>query len=312
MAWMGGGTWFWVCKVKGLCNESTSIFSSFSPKESKPDSEKRETITEAPKPELKAVSLPQVNSPLSPFSVVYEGVPVMAFANNLVFRKSSEKAAISDPMKLALDSVAKVLADFPEKEIEVTGKFSNEERNRTESSNLGLARAAFISQQLIQRGVAANRIVNAYESGEIADLFFSRDSMKSGVSLRLLDPISTDSTNTLPALLSESRDLYFKYNSSEVLIDKELRNYISRAIQYLKQHPNRKCLITGHTDSYGNPDANMFLGQQRADQIKQYFIEFGLAATQIQTTSEGQNKPKADNSTSDGRRINRRVEIRIQ
>jgi outer membrane protein OmpA-like peptidoglycan-associated protein len=65
--------------------------------------------------------------------------------------------------------------------------------------------------------------------------------------------------------------------------------------------------IQGYTDSKGAPQANLALGQARADAVRLYLNEQGVALNRMATISYGQDNPVAPNDTRDGRAQNRRV-----
>jgi len=74
----------------------------------------------------------------------------------------------------------------------------------------------------------------------------------------------------------------------------------------------RVFVVAGYTDSVGHEDYNYELGQRRATSVAGYLIgNKGLDPTQVRVVSYGASKPVADNSTRDGRRSNRRVEILV-
>jgi outer membrane protein OmpA-like peptidoglycan-associated protein len=74
----------------------------------------------------------------------------------------------------------------------------------------------------------------------------------------------------------------------------------------------RLFVVAGHTDSIGGEDFNYALGQRRAERVAGYLVgREGVDPTQIRVVSYGPNKPVADNSTAEGRRSNRRVEILV-
>ena len=75
---------------------------------------------------------------------------------------------------------------------------------------------------------------------------------------------------------------------------------------------DRVFVIAGYTDSVGHEDYNYELGQRRATSVAGYLVgKKGLDPTQVRVVSYGAGKPVADNSTPDGRRKNRRVEILV-
>jgi len=72
----------------------------------------------------------------------------------------------------------------------------------------------------------------------------------------------------------------------------------------------RLFVVAGHTDSTGTEEYNYDLGQRRAQGVAGYLVgKEGVDPTQVRVVSYGASKPIADNSTSSGRRMNRRVEI---
>jgi outer membrane protein OmpA-like peptidoglycan-associated protein len=74
----------------------------------------------------------------------------------------------------------------------------------------------------------------------------------------------------------------------------------------------RVFVVAGYTDSVGHEDYNYELGQRRATSVAGYLVgDKGLDPTQVRVVSYGASKPVADNSTRDGRRSNRRVEILV-
>jgi len=67
--------------------------------------------------------------------------------------------------------------------------------------------------------------------------------------------------------------------------------------------------VTGHTDSTGSVAHNQELSQRRAQSVANYLRAAGTDTNRIFTLGAGQNYPVADNSTTQGRSLNRRVEI---
>jgi len=70
--------------------------------------------------------------------------------------------------------------------------------------------------------------------------------------------------------------------------------------------------VTGHTDNIGAPDYNMGLSQRRADSVKDGLAGLGVDPGLITTVAMGETDPIADNSTSEGRQMNRRVQIEVE
>jgi OOP family OmpA-OmpF porin len=78
----------------------------------------------------------------------------------------------------------------------------------------------------------------------------------------------------------------------------------------LKEHPDLKVEIQGHTDNVGKADANLKLSQARADAVKVALTkEYGVGDGQLMAKGYGDTKPAGDNKTAEGRANNRRVEL---
>jgi len=70
--------------------------------------------------------------------------------------------------------------------------------------------------------------------------------------------------------------------------------------------------IVGHTDSTGSAEYNMGLSQRRAQAVQQYFNSHGVIPERLAAEGKGEAVPRANNSTPEGRKLNRRVEIYIE
>jgi len=78
----------------------------------------------------------------------------------------------------------------------------------------------------------------------------------------------------------------------------------------LKEHPELKVEIQGHTDNVGKADANLKLSQTRAEAVKSALTsEYGANAGQLTAKGYGDTKPSGENKSAEGRANNRRVEL---
>ncbi len=80
----------------------------------------------------------------------------------------------------------------------------------------------------------------------------------------------------------------------------------------LKRYPNQKVEVAGHTDSSGARSYNVRLSQKRAEAVRKYLIDNGVAAGNLTARGYGPDSPVASNKTRDGRAKNRRVELRLK
>lgn len=78
----------------------------------------------------------------------------------------------------------------------------------------------------------------------------------------------------------------------------------------LKEHPELKLTIEGHTDNVGVAPANQTLSEKRAAAVRQYLIDnYQVDAARLQAKGLGSTKPAGSNDTPEGRQQNRRVEL---
>ncbi|BCN94174.1 hypothetical protein THMIRHAM_19590 [Thiomicrorhabdus immobilis] len=80
---------------------------------------------------------------------------------------------------------------------------------------------------------------------------------------------------------------------------------------YMNRECTCKIAITGHTDSAGSEAYNQKLSQERAQEVAGYLANHGVVTDRMIVTGAGETNPVADNSTKEGRALNRRVEVEI-
>lgn len=80
--------------------------------------------------------------------------------------------------------------------------------------------------------------------------------------------------------------------------------------ELMMHYPNNKWAIDGFTDNVGKADKNVTLSENRAQAVADYLVKKGVPAANLYVNGHGADNPIADNSTPDGRKQNRRVEIK--
>jgi OmpA-OmpF porin, OOP family len=99
----------------------------------------------------------------------------------------------------------------------------------------------------------------------------------------------------------------FDYNKAT--IKPESMGTINMIVGVLKDNPEIKFEVGGHTDSDGADAYNLKLSQQRAEAVREQLIKMGVDASRLTAKGYGETKPIADNTTPDGKANNRRVEF---
>ena len=105
-------------------------------------------------------------------------------------------------------------------------------------------------------------------------------------------------------------------NMSDVLFDTGqytlkpgAREKLAKVSGILLAYPNLQLQVEGYTDNVGGEDFNQTLSEKRADAVRDYLTSQGVAMTNISAAGYGMSDPIANNSTSQGRAENRRVQL---
>lgn len=105
-------------------------------------------------------------------------------------------------------------------------------------------------------------------------------------------------------------DISFATNSAT--IRPELRTVLDTFAESLRNNPSLLVRTIGHTDNTGSDAVNDPLSRQRAQNVRSYLIDRGVAANRIEADGRGAREPVASNNSEAGRAQNRRVEIFVR
>jgi outer membrane protein OmpA-like peptidoglycan-associated protein len=103
--------------------------------------------------------------------------------------------------------------------------------------------------------------------------------------------------------------LYINFETGKSAIKPESEKIINEIATLLKENPNLKVSIEGHTDNTGTAAGNKTLSESRAKAVLKGVTAKGIDASQMSAKGWGQEKPVADNNSEEGKAKNRRVEI---
>lgn len=105
------------------------------------------------------------------------------------------------------------------------------------------------------------------------------------------------------------RGVNFDFDKAEIRPDAAV--ILEEAVSILSGKPDVQVRIEGHTDSTG-PDAyNQGLSERRANSVRKYLEQHGIAASRLTSVGFGEAKPISTNDTREGRALNRRVELQV-
>lgn len=118
-----------------------------------------------------------------------------------------------------------------------------------------------------------------------------------------LEPIKAGKKITL-------RNIFF--NTDSYQLKSESKAELSRLIAFMKNNPELKIELSGHTDNTGNPAYNKDLSQKRAKAVYDYLITEGkITAARLKYIGYGETQPVATNDTDEGKALNRRTEMKV-
>lgn len=106
-----------------------------------------------------------------------------------------------------------------------------------------------------------------------------------------------------------AKNVLFKTGSYE--LDPKSFSALDEVVEIFKENKILKIVIEGHTDNIGTESSNQLLSENRAKAVASYLSDKGIDQSRISYIGYGMKKPIADNSTSEGRSINRRVEMKV-
>ena len=102
------------------------------------------------------------------------------------------------------------------------------------------------------------------------------------------------------------------FDTNKATIRRSSLPTLDEAVKILKEYPDVRIEIAGHTDDRGKRDHNLNLSRERAEAVKSYLSGMGIAEDRISTAGFGPDVPIDTNDTRAGRANNRRIEFRIQ
>lgn len=101
------------------------------------------------------------------------------------------------------------------------------------------------------------------------------------------------------------------FDTGKADLKPQAKNNLDQMAGIMKKYPENILAINGYTDNTGSNSVNEALSQRRAQAVKDQLVASGMPNSVISTYGRGESNPVADNSSVDGRKQNRRVEIEV-
>lgn len=103
--------------------------------------------------------------------------------------------------------------------------------------------------------------------------------------------------------------LYINFDFNKATIRPDAKPIIAQVVKLMKDNPDLKLAINGHTDNVGLHDYNVKLSQMRAAAVVSSLVAANIPSNRLTSGGFGPDQPIADNKTEKGRAKNRRVEL---
>lgn len=106
-----------------------------------------------------------------------------------------------------------------------------------------------------------------------------------------------------------SGDTNFEFDKAVLL--PHAYEVLQPVVETMKEFPESRWIIEGHTDAIGSDAYNMELSRMRTNAVVDYLVSQGIERSRFEIVPLGESRPKATNDTQEGRAMNRRVEIKL-
>lgn len=219
------------------------------------------------------------------------------------FSPGATEPELNENNRAFLDGVAQYLLAQPDKNLTITGRYTEAEDTLEIGiyENIGVARAEALRRALTRRGLARDRISLDYQLDQT-------NSLRRPVAF---DAFLADSSEYEKQAFTFTNmsftDANFEFGSAEFNPGPSCVTYMDSVQTYMALNEESSLTIVGHTDSIDTDAFNYRLGLERAKSTRTYMVALGVPEERIEVASEGEQKPVAPNRTDEGRQKNRRV-----
>ncbi|MEW7280868.1 OmpA family protein [Aquimarina sp. 2201CG1-2-11] len=234
-----------------------------------------------------------------------EDQDIFRYPDNLKINNENGDVFIPASLQDFGTKIADYLGQHQDQELIIYGYENTSERDQ--NLEYGATRANFIKNLLVEVGINPDRIVTKELQKNYE--YDTDGNYNGGIDLKF----NTLNKERLAEVEKSITDkvLYSEFGQKTFQPDATLSNYTLELKSYLDKHPDEVITVTGHTDNVGTEEANLWYGQQRANNVKQHFISQGIPKEKIKALSEGELSPIVPNDSDENKAKNRRIEISV-
>jgi outer membrane protein OmpA-like peptidoglycan-associated protein len=197
--------------------------------------------------------------------------------------------------------VAKTEAERMKQQAEQAAQEAAKQRQEAEA-----ARAAALVQQ--QAAIEQQKAAET-ETEKARQAAAEAEKEKADLRTQLLAQLNSilQTQDTARGLIVNMSDVLFDTGSST--LKSATREKLAKISGIVLAHPGLTLQIEGHTDSVGSDPLNQQLSERRADSVRDFLVQQGVAGSSVTAKGFGKTQPVASNDTAEGRQKNRRVEL---
>jgi len=203
---------------------------------------------------------------------------------------------------------AKAEAERMKQQAEAAAQQAAQQKQEAEAAR----QAAIVQQRAAEtqaQQAAQARAAAEAEAQKARDAAAKAEAEKAQLRAQLLQQFNAvlQTRDSARGLIVNMSDVLFDTGSSD--LKPGAREKLAKISGILLAHPGLTLQIEGHTDNVGSDEFNMNLSGRRADSVRDYLAQEGVAASSMGTKGLGKTQPVATNDTAEGRQRNRRVEL---
>jgi len=165
--------------------------------------------------------------------------------------------------------------------------------------------AALAAEQQAQAAAAAAQQAASVAEQQRQEAVQQKEAMRARLLAQLNQVLQT--RDTARGLIVSMPDVLFDFG--KYTLKPEARERLAKISGIVLAYPDLKLEIDGYTDSVGSDEYNQTLSDKRAEAVRDFLVSNGVSMNNVAARGMGKADPVADNSTAEGRQLNRRVEM---
>ncbi|NND09608.1 MAG: OmpA family protein [Flavobacteriaceae bacterium] len=287
------GMWYYSCIVKGLCGNNGE--SNVSIEASPTNAGEVQTIESGNTTDIiQRNNTATVDSPINK--------SILDFTSSIGISNKEGSISLPDNAEQLKGDIFNYLNNNQDMELIITGF-----HNKDETSTIAIERANEIKAILEDFGINEDKLLVDFSKRQYQ--YDTNGSYKGGIELKLRK-LSAERLSEIESGIA-NKTLYSGFASKQFRADNTLQAYAIELKSYLEKYSDKSASITGHTDSVGDNIANDWFGMERAKNVRKYLISQGIDPNRLAAYTKGEKEPIDTNGTLEGRRKNRRIEIKV-